>query len=230
MTGWPSFPLLLQAANLAEPHGNKLVLTRAGRTALRAPAANTVRRIWKRWLASTGFDEFRRIDAIKGQRGRGGRAMTAARRRRAAIDEALAACPVDRWVCFDDLSRFMQAADLEFAVTRDPWTLYLEEAEYGSLGYDGRHDWSILQGRYLLCFLFEYAAALGVVDVAYVDPDGARKDYMHMWGADDLRFLSRYDGLQYVRLTPLGAWCVGPQRATSPVRRRSAPLSRCFPI
>ena len=47
--------------------------------------------------------------------------MTAAKSRRAAIDEALAECPVDRWVHFDDLSDFMQAADLEFDVTRDPW-------------------------------------------------------------------------------------------------------------
>ena len=35
------------------------------------------------------------------------------------------------------------------------------------------------------------------------DPDGARMDYTHMWGADDLEFLSRYDGLQYFRLTRL---------------------------
>ena len=28
-------------------------------------------------------------------------------------------------------------------------------------------------------------------------------DYTHMWGADDLEFLSRYDGLQYFRLTRL---------------------------
>ena len=204
-----AWPLLAQAANLAEPHGNKLALTKAGRTALRKPAAEILRRIWRRWRVSTGIDEFRRIEAIKGQRGRGGRAMTAAKQRRAAIEEALAECPVDRWVRFDDLSGFMQAADLEFEVTRDPWRLYLEEAEYGSLGYDGNHDWSILQGRYLLCFLFEYAATLGMVDVAFIDPDGARLDYTHMWGADDLRFLSRYDGLQYVRLTRLGAYCLG---------------------
>jgi hypothetical protein len=39
------------------------------------------------------------------------------------------------------------------------------EREYGSLGHDGFHSWDILQMRYLLCFLFEYAAALGIIDV-----------------------------------------------------------------
>jgi hypothetical protein len=62
-----------------------------------------------------------------------------------------------------------------------------------------------LQLRYLLCFLFEYVAALGIIDVAYIEPNGARNDFRNLWGADDLEFLSRYDGLVYFRLTPLGA-------------------------
>ncbi|QHA07978.1 hypothetical protein GQF42_36100 [Streptomyces broussonetiae] len=34
----------------------------------------------------------------------------------------------------------------------------------------------------------------GPVDVQYIDPDGARDDFRHMWGADWLQRLSRYDG------------------------------------
>ena len=48
-----------------------------------------------------------------------------------------------------------------------------------------------------------------VIDVAYTDPRAARPDFAHMWGADDLAYLSRYDGLQYFRLNPLGAYCLG---------------------
>ena len=40
--------------------------------------------------------------------------------------------------------------------------------------------------------LFEYAATLGMIDVAYVDPEGARTDFRRLWGVDELRFLSRY--------------------------------------
>ena len=211
-----AWPLLLQAARLAELHGSKLALTKAGRTALGKPPAETLELLWDRWLGSTSFDEFRRIEAIKGQRGRGARALTAARYRRDSIVEALEECPVDRWVSCDELARFMQAADLEFSITRNPWTLYVGEARYGSLGYAGYHDWSILQGRYLLCFLFEYAATLGVVDVAYTDPRNARLDFTRLDATDELDFLSRYDGLRYFRLTALGAWCLGRAESYQP--------------
>ena len=60
-----------------------------------------------------------------------------------------------------------------------------------------------------MCLLFEYAATLGLIDVAYTHPDGARHDFAGNWGTDDLAFLSRYDGLQYFRINPLGAWCLG---------------------
>ncbi|HKE02429.1 MAG TPA: hypothetical protein VKE91_00115 [Blastocatellia bacterium] len=132
----------------------------------------------------------------------------AAEGRRAVIVEALKRCPVCKWVKFDDFSRFMQAAGINFEVTREPWDLYIVDGQYGSLGYEGYHDWHILQARYLLTFLFEYAATLGLIDVAYVDPVDARDDYKDMWGAEDLGFLSQYDGLMYLRLNPLGAYCL----------------------
>ncbi|WP_274915658.1 hypothetical protein [Streptomyces sp. WZ-12] len=85
----------------------------------------------------------------------------------------------------------------------------MQEAQYGSLGYDGHHDWPVVQGRYALCVLFEYAATLGLVDVRYVAPEGARDDFRHMWGADRLEQFSRYGGLLAVRLNPLGAYAAG---------------------
>ena len=86
----------------------------------------------------------------------------------------------------------------------------------GSLGYAGNHDWDILQGRYVLSVLFEYAATLGMIDVAYTHPDGAPPDFTKNGGADDLAYLSRYDGLRYFRLNPLGAYCLGEVDAYEP--------------
>ncbi|RDH46486.1 hypothetical protein [Zooshikella ganghwensis] len=103
----------------------------------------------------------------------------------------------------------MQASNFNFEVTRSLWHLYIENANYGNLGYDSYHNWRILQGRYILCFLFEYAATLGLIDVGYINPQGAQHDYSHIWGTDDLDFLSRYDGLIYFRLNSLGAYCLG---------------------
>ncbi len=205
-----AWPWLLQGGRLAEVHGSKLALTKSGHAALGAPAAETLRSLWRRWVKAGLCDEFARIEDIKGQqRGKGSRAMTAVAGRRPVIAEALARCPTGRWVSFDEFSSFMQAAALEFEITRDPWTLYIGDPYYGSLGYHGYHDWSILQGRYLLCLLFEYAATLGLIDIAYTHPDEARLDFTGQWGTDELAFLSRYDGLEYFRVNPLGAYCLG---------------------
>ena len=204
-----AWPLLVQSAKLANVAGSKLQLTRAGRKALSQPPHEVLRAIWQAWLKTKLLDEFNRIDIIKGQTGRGKRAMSAPADRRAAIADALEACPPGRWIRIGELSRFMIASGRSFRVTDDPWPLYIVQQRYGSLGYGGCHTWEIVEERYMLAFLFEYAATLGIVDVAYIHPCGARTDFHGMWGADDLSFLSRYDGLVTVRINPLGAWCLG---------------------
>lgn len=60
-----------------------------------------------------------------------------------------------------------------------------------------------------LAVLFEYAATLGLVDLNYVHPAGAREDFRDNWGGDDLAALSRYDGLLAIRLTASGAYVLG---------------------
>ena len=135
--------------------------------------------------------------------------MTNPAYRRIQIVDGLRDCPVGKWVHFDEFSRYLRAMDLSFEVTENPWSLYISHVEYGNLGYDGYHGWNLLQGRYILCLLFEYAATLGMIDVAYVDPKISRNDFLDMWFSDELSFFSRYDGLQYFRLNPLGAYCLG---------------------
>lgn len=202
-----AWPLLLQAGGLAELAGTRLQLTNRGRKALAAPAHATLRQLWTRWVSSKLLDEFNRVEHVKGQSSRGG--LTAAGPRRCVVAEALARCPTNRWVDVDAFFQHMRAEDLNPTVARDPWKLYLLDPQYGSLGYDGFHDWSLLQGRYVLCVIVEYAATLGLVDLAFEDPDGARTDYHDNWGADDLDHLSRYDGLRQFRVNELGAYALG---------------------
>ncbi|WP_150135630.1 helicase-associated domain-containing protein [Streptomyces hyaluromycini] len=203
-----AWPLLLQAGGLAELSGGRLELTARGGKALAASAHETIRHLWRRWLGHGVLDEFSRIEEIKGQRA--ANVLSAAGLRRRAVGAALAeCCPPGEWVTVDELFKAMRAAGHDPYPVRSEralWELYLEDAQYGSLGYDGYHDWPVLQGRYTLCVLFEYAATLGLVDVQYIDPEGARDDFRHMWGADWLERLSRYDGLLAVRLNPLGAY------------------------
>lgn len=204
-----AWPLLLLSGKLAEKSGSKLQLTKAGVRALTAPTEKTLKTVWSRWLRNTLSDEFNRISTIKGQTGRGKNGMTAPSSRRKVIAEALSELPVNEWVSFDEFSRYMQARGHVFEVSHDLWELYVEEHEYGSLGYAGFGDWHIIQARYLLVFLMEYAATLGLIDIAYIPPSRARMDYFDLWGVDDYDALSNYDGLRYLRVNNLGAWILG---------------------
>ncbi|MFJ9884298.1 hypothetical protein ACIQRW_00335 [Streptomyces sp. NPDC091287] len=112
----------------------------------------------------------------------------------------------------DDFFDRVRAERNDFAVARSErarWRLYLVDPEHGSMGYAGYGDWSLLQGRYTLAVLFEYAATLGLIDIRHTAPAGARADYHHRWGADHLDCLTRYDGLLALRLNPLGAYAAG---------------------
>jgi len=211
-----AWALMLQNACLISINGSKSKLSPYGIKALRQVPHETIREIWIKWLRNSAYDEFNRVNDIKGQSTKSH--LTAKPPRREAVVAALGDCPVDQWIDVDTFSNYMQATGREFQITHDPWKLYLCEAEYGNLGYDGYGGWNILQLRYLLVLLFEYAATLGLIDIACVHPDGARNDFRDQWGADDMKWLSRYDGLRAFRITNLGAYCLGLNEAFKPSR------------
>ena len=202
-----AWPLLLQAAGLAQPAGTRLQLTAAGRKATTRPAHEVVRQVWEKWLKTTLLDEFNRVNVIKGQQAKG-RGLTAVAARRQAISAVLEECPAGKWIAVEELFRLLKVLAPDFHVTHDSWKLYIGEQQYGSLGFDANYVWETLEGRFTLAFLFEYAATLGLLDVAYISPEDARNDFRDRWGTDDISCLSRYDGLLYFRINPLGAWCL----------------------
>jgi hypothetical protein len=200
-----AWPLLLQGAALAEPAGPRLRLTAAGRKAIPRAAHEVIRTAWDKWQSSSLLDEYNRVAGVKGQKGN----LTALVRRRKAFAEVLRQCPGRRWVAIDELFRAAKVLGRSLQVSRNQWQLYIAEHYYGNLGKWGSHEWELLEGRYFLALLFEYAATLGLVDVAYINPQGARSDHSDRWGTDDLSCLSRYDGLHFIRINALGMWCLG---------------------
>ncbi len=198
---------LLQVSGLIGKNGTRSKLSPAGIKALGKPSHELVKQVWKKWISNSKFDEFNRVDEIRGQQAKGH--MTAKPERRKVILEALAQCPAKEWIDLPKFFSYMQAENFQFLVTKDSWKLYLCDREYGSLGYDGYGTWGVIQGRYLMSFLFEYAATLGLIDIAYIAPKFAMDDYRDQWGADNLTWLSRYDGLRAFRITHLGAYCLG---------------------
>jgi hypothetical protein len=215
-----AWPLLLQAGGLAELSGSKLQLTARGRAALTKPAHETVRHLWQKWITRGVIDEFSRCEEIKGQRA--ANVLTAAKPRRQAVAATLATAAEGAWEEVDSFFDRLRAERNDFAIARTEraqWRLYLVDPEYGSMGYAGYGDWTVLQGRYTLAVLFEYAATLGLIDVRYTNAAGARTDFHHQWGADDLDSLTRYDGLLALRLNPLGAYATGAADAYLPSPR-----------
>jgi len=191
-----AWPMLLQAGGLARFAGTRLELTPRGEAVLAGPC----------YQRSVSQDQLTRIEAIRGQRRTG--TLTASARRRAAVADGLAALAPGVWVEVDALFAVLRAQPAPLAVAASPltrWRLYLEDPRHGSLGPAGAMAWNVLEGRYALCVLFEYAATLGVVDVAYTGARGARADYRGLRGAEAYDSLSRYDGLAAVRVNELGA-------------------------
>jgi len=222
-----AWPLLVQAGGLAQLSGSKLQLTKAGRKALSEPAAGTIHTLWSKWVDSTLLDELSRVECIKGQTGKGKHGLTAVSSRRDAIADTLAECPAGAWIATDEFFRFPRASGNDFSVTRNAWNLYIGELQYGSLGYENGER--ILEERYLIAFLLEYAATLGIIDVALIPPAGARHNCGSLWGTDELVYFSRYDGLMYFRITPLGAYCLGAESAYQPAPVEVRPVLRVLP-
>ncbi len=221
-----AWPMIVQAAGLAEKRGDRLDLTAAGRKALTQRSAEALRAAWKKWRTTTLLDEFSRVEAIKGQ-GKG--RLSALPQRRQAVVDGLAHCPPGQWIAVDDFFRFLRATDRDFVLAHDPWGLYIAEHHYGNFGDEGGNIWELLQGRYILALLFEYVATLGLVDVAYVPPGGVRNDFGDRWGADDYSTLSRYDGLLYFRVNPLGVWCLDLAERYEPPVMEAAKVLRVLP-
>jgi hypothetical protein len=217
-----AWPLLIHTGGLAAltcadeplsppgaPRGGKagvrLKLTPRGQAVLAGPSYGALAALWARWLRSVSTDELSRIEAIKGQRKTS--TLTPAVNRRAAVTAALATLEPGVWTDIDELFGLLQTQRPPLVAARSLmalWRLYIADSYYGSLGHAGHRVWDLVEGRYALCVLFEYAATAGLIDVAYADPCGARDDYRALWGVDQYAYLSRYDGLRAVRVNELG--------------------------
>ncbi len=137
-------------------------------------------------------------------------------------------CPeVNRWIALDDFFTYEFAIDEGFSVVRNDYALYRGDPRYGSLVSNG--NWYIHNGRFAMAFLLEYCATLGIIDVGISVPWGARSDMGMMWGWDDVSCISRYDGLRYLRLTPLGAWMLGHTEHYTPARPTRSPSCKILP-
>ena len=209
-----AWPLLTQVGGLARLAGVRLELTPRGRATLIRPSYEALGSLWARWLGSVSTDELARIEAIKGQRKPG--TLTSAVTRRAAVAAALAALPPGAWTGAGKVLAGLRAAAAAAGRRAEPagavaavrGRLLLRIARPRRLA-----DLGPGRGQVRALRAVRVRRDLGLIDVAYTDPRGARDDYRALWGADQLSCLSRYDGLAAVRVNELGAAVLHDPRA-----------------
>jgi hypothetical protein len=226
--------VLVQAARWAAPApgGTKLELTRAGQTLVAAALGpQHIREAWERWLKSDLLDELARVRSIKGQQAKGTR-LTKPATRRTQLAEVLRRCPTGEWVAMDELLRYMRAERLLPAVERGTPALSVGSYTYyeDSWSYSSAKYWDVVIGSYLRATLWEYAATLGIVEIAYTRPEETPHDFGRLYGLDG-DFLSRYDGLLAFRLTNLGAYALGLSDEYTPLVAAisEAPILKVLP-
>ena len=202
---------LVQQCGWCKASGETLKLTRDGEQLLQYTTPEAFRDGVQRFSYDDAFDELQRVNNIKGQSGKGRRWMTKPGERRDTILDGLADWPVNEWMVFDEAYRFLNACGHAFSVTDDAMSLYFAEQRYGYIDDDDGID-----RQYLRVLLFESLATLGLVDVAYVYPHYLWPELGGSWGTDCLDYCGRYDGLLYVRLNPLGSYCLGRSEQYAP--------------
>ncbi len=222
-----SWPLLIQTSGFTRRTGAKLSLTNAGKEVLnhKTPFAHALKQTYNGWRDQDRHDEMLRVNRIKGQtrRGKGRRAgsmMTPPSERHLLLEQILHQTPTGEWVQIDEWLRFVRSSGIPLSVSNNPNMLYLIDTKYGAIDY----DFLTLEGRYIMVYLFEVLATLGMLDLVYSPPHGVRLDYGDNWGADEYGYLSRYDGLGWFRINPLGAYCLGLSEAYQPMQEKLPPL------
>lgn len=203
---------LLMCADLAHRVGPRLELTSLGRKALEEGKPSVLTRLWKRWVACRDLAELDRLELIKTGTWRGvAKVYPAATLRRQALD-LLARCPAGAWFHVDAFLALTDATRPAFSLVKGHLSpFYIGDMEIGSF----LNAPEIVDHRYLLCLLLEYVATLGAIDVAITLPFDARFEPSAPIVAENLPALSRYDGLQYLRITPLGAAWLGLETSRS---------------
>jgi len=216
--------VLVQQCGWAKPKSGALALTPAGQEVLQGFSPEPYREGVARFLTNGDFDELHRVNHIRGQTGRHKRWISNPGLRKIAVREVMATFPVGLWVKYAEALRLVQASGEDWNVMNGEGFLYICDAQYGLI-----YDHAGVNSQFLRALLMESLATLGVVDIAYVYPHHEWPDLRDNWGRDSHAFCGRYDGLRYVRLTALGAFCLRATDSYLPHTEDAPKLFRVLP-
>lgn len=202
-------------------------LTVAGRALLKEQNPELLLDAFEKWEKESTVDEITRIDAIKGFKARGVR-LTAPGMRRERIVEALSWCPAGVWIEISDFYRALKVWRFDFQVEEGGIEkLYIGYRYASSRYYEAWANeadmWRLVNGLYINAVLWEYLGTIGALDLAYLPPGEADIEAAPYYDYDGPYF-SRYDGLFYFRINPLGAYLFGQAGDYQAARVGMAPL------
>ncbi len=208
-----AWPVLIQQCGWARAKKGALELTAEGKRMLTAFDPDAFRKGIATWVENTTFDEMRRVSAVKGQTGRRAlRTRVAPPVRRNSIMDVLEILPANQWVEIEEAYRGVLATGGDCQVVHDAYCLYMGDPQYGTLG----SYTTALGCVYFRQVLGESLATLGLMDIGYAYPHGLHPELRDSWGTDGEAYTCRYDGLKFIRLTPLGRFCVGMKNTYTP--------------
>lgn len=222
-----AWPVLLQQCGWAKSRAGKLALTREGRGLLDDFTFERYAKGVQCLLQDSAFDELRRVSVLKGQRGRrAGRGRIPVEGRRNAIFVCLRALPENRWVSIEEANRVLYALGEDGRAYGDGgMCLYIGELQYGHLSGQETDIGRI----YFRQLISASLATLGLVDLGYAYPHYLHPELNGSWGLDDEVYVTRYDGVKYIRVTPLGRFCLGVDSAYDPPEFEQRALFKVLP-
>ncbi len=216
--------VLAQQCGWAKAKAGTLVLTEAGKAIMGQFTSERYRDGVSKFLWDDDFDELQRVNHIRGQNGKAKRWITPPSERRDAFAQGVKNCPVGKWLAFPEIARLIAASGGDHTVITVDGVLYICDAQYGTI-----FDSPGLSTQFFRAFIMESLATLGLLDIAYCRPHDLWPEFGDSYGRDSHSFLGRYDGLLYVRLNPLGAWCLGEADSYSSPKVEPIAVFRVLP-
>ena len=190
-------------------YNTTLILTPMGWEWLSRPSSDILLDAVETWTHTDLFDEIDRIDHLRNAN-KPSEERTPPGERRDQIIETLSWSPHNAWLSVDDFFTALKLWQHDFEV--DPALDAIDDMNGRKMSIQELKDpWRAVQGAYTLVILFEMLGSIGALELAYTEPQHAPpflEAPTESWQRPVIPY-TRYDGLTYFRITPLGAFLLG---------------------
>ncbi|MBM7867407.1 hypothetical protein GTO89_11525 [Heliobacterium gestii] len=184
--------------------GDRILTGNGVETFLQASPVDKCTMLLQAYIASAAIDELSRIPEVKVKTTFVPKYSSCRR----MICDHLARCPVDKWISIEELLKYIKRSDALFLerVTGE----ILSYAEYERMYLGRAQSWRELEGRFVEVVCLEYLCALGIIDTALSFSVGGYFEETDIFEVN------------YIRLTPLGAYVLGATDAYREPKREES--------